>query len=185
MRMMGIEVGEITSDGLQLWRAREARRQGELRIAAQDRTLAAIEARAQALVGWTTAGVTALAGVAAASSLGAEVQAAAFAACLPLVFANFLALRVLRPREGWGTVGDPTYVLDQDAQDELQLTNGTARGLANSVARNSRRLHASGTRLAWAIRLFVLTPLAAAAGWTAGVVGLVTAAGAWVEAWLS
>jgi hypothetical protein len=63
-----IEVGANIQDGdLRLWRAKEAVRQGELRLAAQAAIRTALEARATAITGWAAASFLALAAATAAT----------------------------------------------------------------------------------------------------------------------
>lgn len=55
-----IEVGEIAGDGLRLWCAREAMRQGEVRLAAQTSNRTALESRATSILAWSVAATVAL-----------------------------------------------------------------------------------------------------------------------------
>ena len=92
-----IEVGAVEGD-LRYWRAKEAVRQGEARLAAQAAIRTALEARATALTGWAAVSLLATTGAAlAAKDIGGFAGAAGASAVL--FGAAVLGIHAVRPRD--------------------------------------------------------------------------------------
>jgi hypothetical protein len=161
------EVG-ATDSNLRFWRAREALRQAELRLAAQAGLITAIEARATALMGWAVAAALAAVAAYVAQPERATTPAAAAAAALALAFA--LALAAVWAR-CWATPGfEPAALLDSDLGSELEEIEAMTLGLGEGIRRNDRRLD----QAAWLLR----------GAWIAfGTSPAVTFAAARLEAW--
>ncbi len=157
-----IEVGASASDGtLRYWKAKEAVRQGELRLGAQGTIRTAQEARATAITGWATATLLALAAAIAAATDWAARIGAATAASL-LFIAAALCIHAARPQR-WAVPGyDPTAILDEKLETELEILEATAYGISPVSQENNRRLERMATALRWAGWMLIGAPLAGA-----------------------
>ncbi len=154
-----IEVGE-TGATLRLWLAREAVRQGELRLAAQTANLGALEARATSLLAWSTAAL--LAGAAwgvRGAHLGLLV-----APGLGLLATTLLCAAALRPRPWHGPGFTLSEMQARPAGSELEHLEWTAAGYESAAAEN----YLVAKRFSWLLRRAWLAFVAAAA---AGVLG--------------
>lgn len=169
-----IEVGQVADPnvpeggGLRLWRAREAIRNAELRLQAQAAALATLESRAQALVGWIAAALTALVGAALLTTVPSELRWAAGGGGAALSVALVFAVATFNPGD-WDVVGhNPADLVRSNWGAELYELEGMALSYAEGIGRNSARLEAVATRLRNALLAIVWAPFTAcggAAGW--------------------
>ncbi len=131
-----IEVGEIRSNGLRLWSAREALRQAETNIRSQMEAQALMVSRAVAALGWNVTISLAIAG--AASALHRDV---AFA--LPIFFlliGALCSLRVIWPKY-WDVVGDqPSWITTIPYDTELEMVEALVIRANEAAGRNSDRM---------------------------------------------
>lgn len=158
---------------IRLVQAKEALRQAELRLAAQATALAAIEARAGALIAWSMAGVVA---GGAGLFLPTVPPAAAFASAglaASLVAAAVAGVLALLPGD-WGVAGHkPKDVMGEWVTDEEDLFDWLAEGYNDTIAANAARLERASRALRWALRFLIVSP---------GIALLVGAAGAMLRA---
>jgi hypothetical protein len=114
-----IEVGAAGSD-LRYWKAKEAVRQGEARLAAQASVRATLEARAAALTGWAAVSLLAATGAAFTAKDTAGLTGAAATAFI-LFGAATLGIHAARPRN-WSMVGyDPLVITSDPLASELEV----------------------------------------------------------------
>ena len=158
-----IEVGASTAEGnLRYWRAKEAVRQGELRLSAQAAVRAALEARATAITGWAAAGLLALSATgAAASDWAARIGVGV--AFVILFSAAAACIHVARPRQDWSTTGyDPRLIADDKLGSELEFLEYIAYGLSPGIQTNNLHLIRTGAALRWAGWMLIASPIAGA-----------------------
>lgn len=158
-----IDVGATPETGLRLARAKEAMRQAETRLAFQATSLSAMEARAQAVVGWAVAGATALTGGLLIAEVRPSLQFAGGAAWLSLVASASCGVLVLAPST-WKQFGEPRKVLGSTLSTELEDLEATADGLADGIDGNNRRLDRAAVWLRWSLGFFAASPIAAVIG---------------------
>ena len=173
-----IEVGQVADPtvkcggGLRLWRAREAMRQAELRLAAQAAALTTLEGRAQALVGWAAAAITALVGALFLTSAPQQLRIAAAGGAIAMAIALVFALKALAPMT-WAVVGhDPIEILDANRDAELYDVEAMARGYSAGIAVNSARLTLASSRLNNSLCAVAYAPVTALVGAVLGVCAL-------------
>lgn len=157
---------------LRLWVAAEAVRHGEMMLAGDKESIAALEARATAMLGWASAAAAAL-GVWAGN---AQPWAPVLWALLPLGAAACLAIVVLWPGQ-WYYAGYGYQVLTaRGFATELAHQEATAFGYDDAHAKNLKRLRrkAAALRGAWAA-LAIAGGVAVAASWPAPQVRAVPA----------
>ena len=161
-----IEVGANIQDGdLRLWRAKEAVRQGELRLAAQAAIRTALEARATAITGWAAASLLALAAATAAVT-GVAPRAGTATAGAVLFVAAGMCIHVARPRD-WAQAGyDPTVITGDTLGTELEVLESVAEGISPGIQRNNIRLEEMGKLLRWSGWLLIAAPILGAAAYT-------------------
>ncbi len=143
-----IEVG-ATEDTLRLWKAREAVRHGELRLAAQAAIRTALEARSTALTGWGAVGLLATVAGLFASLKDENVPSAlgSGAAAFVLLLAGAGGIYAARPR-AWNSAGyAPEEILNDPWQTEMETLEAVAGGLGLSIAKNNSRLDRTGRTL--------------------------------------
>jgi hypothetical protein len=162
-----IELGQVAEDGLRYWRAKEALRQGELRLVAQSAALATFEARATSVVGWAVAGSTSLVALTTVVALPGGLRFGAVLAVVLLFLAAICGARVIGAGD-WRAFGAPASVLDSSYASEVEDLEAMAGGLAIDIGHNEERLADAGRRLAWALRWAAAAPPAVLAGWLAG-----------------
>lgn len=150
-----IEVG-ATDQNLRLWRAKEAVRHAELRIASQTANRGGLETRATSIIGWSVP--SALAAVAlVANPATAWVSRPAIAALGCFIVSALLGAAALWPRP-WAIVGQPPDVLiDGSEQSELEHQEAIASDYGLAISENTRQLKL----LNWLIRLAWLALTAA------------------------
>lgn len=156
-----IEVGAADKQ-LRLWAAKEAVRQGELRLAAQAANLQAAEGRATSLFGWTNAGV--LAGAALFSSHEVNHQALVIASLAAPAFLTIgFCLVALWPTTWCETGTDIPWLLAQVAEDDSELRNleAMAKAYGTALDENSRRLLRFSKLLRGAFISFAATAIVA------------------------
>ncbi len=153
-----IEVGANIQDGdLRLWQAKEAVRQGELRLAAQAAIRTALEARATAITGWAAASLLALAAATAATT-GVAPRVGAAAAGTFLFGAAGMCIHAARPRN-WAQAGyDPTVIMGDTLGTELEVLESVAEGISPGIQRNNTRLEGMGTLLRWSGWMLIAAP---------------------------
>jgi hypothetical protein len=162
-----IEVGAAESDGtLRLWKAREAVRQGELRLGAQAAVRTALEARATALTGWAAAALLALAAGGAAAA-DARAALAAIVAGSILFAAAALSVQAARPRD-WGMAGySPQAIQAAGLATELETLEAIADGISPAILKNNDRLERMGAAIRVSGGLLLAAPVAGAAVYAA------------------
>jgi hypothetical protein len=164
-----VDVGEA-GDRLPLWLAKEAVRHGELRLAAQQSNLAAMETRATAIFGWSIPTILAL----GAAALSSRFTGAAVGAAVCLAGSAIHCAVALWPQK-WGHPGhNPNVLLDMQLSSELEVLEAVAGGYASTARLNDDRLIRFGAWLRTAWVLFIAAPVA-------GLVGVLMATITWVR----
>lgn len=158
-----IEVGQVASEGLRYWRAKEALRQAEARLTAQATALATFEARATSVVGWAVAGSTALVAAVVVTTLAPNIRFAAAVAVVLLFVAAIFAALVLRPTRWW-SFGQPAQLLASTYGTELEELEAMVGGLAGAIASNETRLAGAGGWLNYSLYAAATAPIASLAG---------------------
>jgi hypothetical protein len=159
-----IELGAIGGD-LRYWRAKEGLRQGEARLEAQSAVRTALEARATALTGWAAVALLAAASV-AFSGTDIARQSGAAVAGLVLLWAAIEGIHAVRPRD-WAMLGyDPSVVISDHLNSELEALESLAGGITAGIQANHRRLNAMGRSLRRTGKLLISAPLAGAAAYS-------------------
>jgi hypothetical protein len=158
-----IELGAIGGD-LRYWRAKEGMRQGEERLEAQSAVRTALEARATALTGWAAVALLAAASV-AFSGTDVARQIGAAVAGLVLLWAAIEGIHAVRPRN-WAMRGyDPSVVISDPLESELEALESLAGGITSGIQANHHRLNAMGRSLRRTGKLLISAPLAGAAAY--------------------
>lgn len=157
-----IEVG-AAEKGLRYWLAKEAVRQGESRLNAQNGVRTALEARATAITGWAAVGFLATIGAGFTAKL-APVFFGAITAASFLFAAGAVGIIAARPRV-WSLVGyepDPVLAMPEtlNIATELEVLEALSGGLADGIKVNNKRLDRMGAMLRWAGWLLICAPLA-------------------------
>lgn len=160
-----IEVGASAIDGsLRYWRAKEAVRQGETRLAAQAAIRTALEARATAITGWAAAGLLAL-GAAGATSAEWQARLASGVAGLVVFGAASICIHAARPRD-WAIAGyDPPVITNDELGTELEVLESIAFGISPGIQTNNLRIERMGMSLRWDGWLLIAAPIAGAAAY--------------------
>lgn len=152
-----IEFGQLAGGGLRLWCAKEALRQGELRIVSQQTAYANFMARANACIGWS---VTLTAAYCAGST-----QTNLHWLVLPAIFTTgsaFLSAAAFCSRK-MGIPGDiPNYVLDTQYRTELEITEALAIRAQMDIDLNLSILDELKQYMNMAFILLAISTLAAA-----------------------
>lgn len=152
-----IEVGQTAGDGLTLWCAKEALRQGELRIASQQTAYANFMARANACIGWS---VTLTAAFCAGST-----QPNMHWFIFPALFttgAAFLSAAVFCSRK-MGVPGDiPDYIMNTEYQTELEVTQTLAMRCQRDINFNNSVIKELKEYMDMAFILLAISTLTAA-----------------------
>jgi hypothetical protein len=146
-------------------RAEHAVKAADARLVAQAAGLAALEARATSLIGWTAAAIAALIAVLFAQGVAAPLRVAALSGGVALALAAREAVRCLRPGD-WTMPGHlPQVVLQaREGETAAEFQQSLAEGYEAGIRRNSVRLGAVAEALAWALRALLLAPAAAVLG---------------------
>jgi hypothetical protein len=155
------DAGATAEGGLRLWRAKEAMRQAELRLAGQAAALTTLESRAQAAIGWAVAGATALTGGLLIAELNLALRSAGVVALMFLLTSIWYGLEALCPQDDWVFFGSPAALLGSEYETEVEEHEATAEGLAGGITHNSKRLARVGNYLRRSLRLIALAPPAA------------------------
>ena len=126
-----IEVGARLADGdLRYWQAKEALRQGEARLASQLAVRTALESRATALTGWSAASLLVLTG-AALTAANDATRIAATTTAIVLFLSALIGVHAVRSGD-WSLIGyDPSVILDDPLETELEVLESVALGLGN------------------------------------------------------
>lgn len=158
-----VEVGASLAEGnLRYWRAKEAVRQGELRLVAQAAVRTALEARATAITGWAAAGLLALSAAAAAAADWSARLGVGVAASI-LFGAAAACIHVARPRQDWSMTGyDPRLIVGHASGTELEILESMADGISPGFQVNNAHIARTGTALRWAGWLLIASPIAGA-----------------------
>lgn len=162
-----IDVGASSDCGLRLWRAKEAVRQGEARLGSQAASLASLEGRAQAMVGWAAAAATVLGGAVLTSTVELPLRVAAGCALAAMLHALVQGWIALRPSD-WCVAGhDPDEIMNGYDDAEVYDLESMAGGYAVGLRKNRERLVASGNALSRGLLSMAAAPVA---GLPAGVI---------------
>lgn len=152
-----IEVGQTAGDGLALWCAKEALRQGEIRIASQQTAYANFMTRANACIGWSVT----LTGAFCAGSTQPNMHWFVFPA-LFTTGAAFLSAAAFCSRK-MGVPGDiPNYILDTEYKTELEVTQALASRCQNDIDLNSGIITELKQYMDMAFLLLAISTLSAA-----------------------
>jgi hypothetical protein len=151
-----IDVGKVGSE-MRFCRAKEAVRQGEGRLNTQSSVRTALEARATAITGWSSASLLAAAAVIFSSGQW-QVRMSASVVSVPLFCCAAMCVHAARPRD-WAMVGyDPNLILENTLGIELELLESMAQGLAPGIQANNKRLNSMGRNLRVAGWLLIAAP---------------------------
>lgn len=159
---------------LELNRAKEALRQVELRLSAQATALAALEARAGAIIGWSVGGSVAAGAALAAPNTPQLLGFAAAGLLAGLTVAALTGLRVILP-SSWGVQGHLPRDVERGAwaSTEAELLNWLAEGPGKEARKNRVRLRYASRALRRAAIAMAAAPVVALAvmalAWLAGV----------------
>jgi hypothetical protein len=152
-----IDVGKAGSE-MRFCRAKEAVRQGEGRLNTQSSVRTALEARATAITGWSSASLLAAAAVVFSSGQW-QVRMSASLVSIPLFCCEAICVHAARPRD-WSMVGyDPNLILENVLGMELELLESIAQGLAPGIQANNIRLNSMGKNLRLAGWTLVAAPV--------------------------
>lgn len=156
------EVGSCRGDGsIRYWCAREALRQGEIRLEQQLAAIDDVRARSGWLVGWCVTLAAALFAGAAAGYFPIPAAAAAVLA----VLAAFCCVAVLWPR-AWDSAGGwASWVMTEPYETELEVLEALAQGCVASAAENGLRIARASFLLRAALVLFIAAPVVGAIIW--------------------
>ena len=155
-----IEVG-AADDTIRIWRAKEALRQGETRLAAQAAIRTALEGRATAITGWAAASLLAATAGGFASPDWPARAAAAVAAAILFGSAG-MCIFAARPRN-WAITGyDPQVITTDTLGTELESLESIAAGLSPGIQANNLRLDGMGRMLRWSGWMLIAAPLGGA-----------------------
>lgn len=135
-----IEVGAADGD-YRLWAAKEAVRQGELKLANQTSTLAAAEGRAASLLTWSLGILTAIIAVMASHRRPDQLLMGTLTA-LPLIVAQFLCIRALWPKIWCESGYQPEEVMAWELTSELEALERIAIGCQVGIEENQKALSA-------------------------------------------
>jgi hypothetical protein len=152
-----IECGAIGGD-LRYWLAGEARRQGEVRLVARERNIAAMEARAASVLSWS---VATMVGLALAASQG-RLLPVALASGVFLLLSSVACVEALWPST-WHPPGyDFATLRTMDYPSELEVLESIALGYGAAIQANDRRTTRFGRLLRFAWVAFLSAPVAGA-----------------------
>ncbi len=159
-----IEVGVRAADGeMDLWRAKEALRQAELRLTAQAQMRASLEARGTAMASWSTVSLLAVVAAGAAAPSWPLRAGAIVAGCM-LFAAACAFLHGIRPQPDWGVPGyPPRLVTEVTLPSELEALQSLAWGHQPGILGNTSRLAETSAALRRGGTLLVTAPMAGAA----------------------
>jgi hypothetical protein len=150
-----MQIGLAGAD-LPYWRAKEAVRHAEIRLAGQVQANQALESRAASMLGWSVAGVLALgAGVVSGSHLLAASISAACLGFTALLCVYSIVRREFRYVPGY----DPKILLEDNSDSEYEALVGLAKGYQSSVERNAEAFIHLKTLLGVAIISMALAPV--------------------------
>jgi hypothetical protein len=152
-----IEVGATGAD-LRYWKAKEAVRQGESRLAAQAAVRVALEARSTALTGWAAVSLLATTGAGFAAK-----DVAGFTGALVTGFILFaaavLGIHAARPRNPSMVGYDPTVIISDPLESELEVLESIGTGFSPGIQLNNLRLTEMAKLLRWAGWLLIAAPV--------------------------
>ena len=150
-----VEVG-VTGGDLPYWRACEAIRHAEIKLAGQVQATQSLEGRATSMLGWSVAGLLAL----GAAVTGGVHLAAAIASGTCLFAAMVLCVYGIVRREFSGVPGyEPSILLDDRSRSEYDALRSLALGYQGAIDRNTASFKRFKRVLAIAIMLMVLAPI--------------------------
>lgn len=144
--MQDINVGQADAD-LRLCLAVEAVRQGELRLAGQQANIQAGEARATSVLGWSAAGLSAMAVLA----LDQERRILVAPSAVLLALCVIMCIAALWPKD-WNTPGYTRADLEAwQVGSELELRESLASGYERCAAENKEQMDhfARCMKVAW------------------------------------
>ena len=152
-----IDVGEVRTNGLRLWCAKEALRQAEKRIDAELDALGKFMNRAISCIGWSTTFTAAL--------LATAVQYHSWVLLIASVVAFLAALisvPIIWPRK-WGQPGDDAgYIMSMPYQTELEMTENLATRAETTTKQNEQILSRMAKYLLISSLLLIASVLLAA-----------------------
>ncbi|GCD66438.1 hypothetical protein [Acetobacter pasteurianus] len=134
--IISIEVGEVDTDGLRLWRTRQAVDQAKQRMEFQSTSLDTIMARATQALSWSvTVSCAFLALGAAQGFIWTLLIVGLFGAVTTIC-----ALVVLKP-SGWvPPIQTPEWFLETKLSNELEITEYIARSYQTGIQENRKRI---------------------------------------------
>ena len=165
-----IEVGAVADADLRYWLAKEAVRQGETRLNAQNSVRTALEARATAITGWGAVGLLATAGASFTARDQPTFSGAAIAA-VALFTAAALGIFAARPRN-WSLTGyEPARVAAMLPMvgTELEVLEALGGGLEEGIRINNQRIERMAVALRWAGWLLICAPLGGVVAYRASI----------------
>jgi hypothetical protein len=140
---------------LRIWKAREAFRQGELKLTQHGLSLDGIRAQATSLLGWSVSIGTALAAVA----LTGKVPGAATVIVVSTTMTAVLSIGALWITSNWRFPSfNPMTILDHELESELEVLEALAIGSQASVEKNRATLTSRSSMLRAAWFNFALMP---------------------------
>jgi hypothetical protein len=150
-----VDLGLAAGD-LPLWRAKEAVRHAEVRLAVQVQANQALEGRAASMLGWSVTGLLAL----AAGLIGGTHVLAASSAAACLGITSLLCVYCILRREFRGVPGyEPAILLQDASQSEYEALVSLAKGYQQSIDLNTAAFNTQKHRLAIALVVMAAAPL--------------------------
>jgi hypothetical protein len=141
------------------WHSREKLRQAEQRLNAQAANLAALESRAQMLIGICVAGIGATAAIVFGGSDWLKKVGAFATGCILLIAGIRLALAIT-PKSGWGVVGFEPKDLDHFKRStEHRMLTECAAAYQENIEENRNRLNNLGRSISHSTWKILSSPI--------------------------
>ncbi|ANA13101.1 hypothetical protein [Acetobacter oryzifermentans] len=126
----------VASSDMELWKANQAVRLGELRLTAQATALASAQTRLTSMIGWVVASIAIAGGIAFKS----EFKVAGCILLGGVLLTGVIAIYAILPLK-WAEVGaQPQIILEMSNQTELECQQSIALYYQNAITRNANRL---------------------------------------------
>lgn len=137
-----------TGERLQFWKAKEAFRQGELKLTQQSAVLDGLRLQATSLLGWSVTIGVAL----AAAALTKGLPDVAVVVVTSITITAALCIGTLWVTSGWRFSSfNPLQIMDNPLGSELEVLESLALGSQDSIVKNRRMIGVRSQllRMAW------------------------------------
>ncbi|ASL41284.1 hypothetical protein CBI36_13435 [Acetobacter oryzifermentans] len=149
--------GKTPQSGLRLWKAAQAIRLAELRLAAQASVLMGAQTRATSMIGWVVAALAA----SAALAFNTPYHIAGAILLVGESITGILAVVAIYPCKWSETGARPEVFMDSPAQTELACQESLALYYQNAIQRNIERLNIISILISAGWIMFLATPILA------------------------